>query len=82
MEWWRWLATAAWVVLLVLLLLLWFDSLRSRPGWTIRRAVAPVALAALGIPAGALLAVVLPVWAVIALVAVPAVVLAVLASAS
>lgn len=72
MEWWRWPAAAVEAVLLLILLLLWFDTLRDRPGWSTSRAARPPAIGALGVPAVCLLVLILPLWLALVLIAIPA----------
>jgi hypothetical protein len=72
MEWWRWPAAAVEAVLLVILLLLWFDTLRDRPGWSTSRAARPPAIGALAVPAACLLVLILPLWLALVLIAIPA----------
>jgi hypothetical protein len=81
-DWWRWIAAGVELVLLVLLVLLWFDSLRERPGWSIARAARAAALSAVSIPIGVVAVIVLPVWGVALVIAVPAIALATMALAS
>lgn len=82
MQWWRWVAAGVEAALLLVLLLLWFDSLRERPGWTVARAARPPALAALAIPIGFLLVLVLPWWAGVILIGLPAIAVMAMALAS
>lgn len=82
MQWWRWVAAGVEAVLLVVLLLLWFDTLRERPGWTVARAARPPAIGALSIPIGFLLVLLLPWWAGLVLIGVPAIAVAAMALAS
>lgn len=82
MQWWRWVGAAIAAVLLVILLLLWFDTLKERPGWTTARAARPPAIAAIGVPVGFLLVLLLPWWLGLILIAIPAVAIAVMLLAS
>ena len=68
-------------VLLLILVLLWYDTLRDRPGWTIARATKRAAVGAIVIPLGFVLALLLPLWVGGALIAVPLVVIGVMALA-
>lgn len=61
------------VVLLVILQLLWFDTLRDRPGWSMRRAAARSAVSLGAIPIAIVLVVFSPWWVAAVLIAVPAV---------
>lgn len=82
MEWWRWAALVTVLGLGVVLLLLWFDSLRDRKGWTSGQAARPPMIASIGLLPAALLVVVGPWWLVAALVAVPALAVLTMAMAS
>lgn len=82
MQWWRWVAAGVEAVLLLVLLLLWFDTLRERPGWTVARAARLPAIGALSIPIGFLLVLLLPWWAGLVLIGVPAIAVAAMALAS
>ncbi len=79
MDWWRWVAAAVEAILLVVLVLLWFDTLRDRPGWSTARAVRSTGYAVVIIPLGVAAVLLVPAWLVLLLVAVPA--LAILAMA-
>jgi len=67
---WHWAAAAITAVLLLVLVLLWYDSLRERPGWSTARATKNAAVSAVIIPIGFLLALLLPLWVGGALIAV------------
>lgn len=82
MEWWRWVAAGVEAVLLLVLVLLWFDTLRDRSGWTVARAARPPAIGALSIPVGILLVLLLPWWAVLVLIVIPAIAVTAMALAS
>ncbi|MEJ7651051.1 MAG: hypothetical protein WKF57_18720 [Nakamurella sp.] len=73
MEWWRWVSAGVVVVLLVILQLLWFDTLRDRPGWSVRRAGARSAVTLVAIPIAIVLVAFSPWWVAAVLIAVPAV---------
>jgi hypothetical protein len=59
---WHWAAAGLVAVLLIILVLLWYDTLRERPGWTIRRATLRALPSVLTIPIGCALALFLPLW--------------------
>jgi hypothetical protein len=59
---WHWAAAAIVAVLLTIMVLLWYDSLRERPGWTTARATKRALVGAIVIPVGFLLALLLPIW--------------------
>jgi hypothetical protein len=59
---WHWAAAAAVALLLIVLVLLWYDSLRERPGWTIKQATWRALPSAVVIPIGFALALFLPLW--------------------
>lgn len=82
MQWWRWVAAAVEAGLLVILLLLWFDTLKEKPGWTTSRAARPPAIGAIAVPIGFLLVLLLPWWLGMVLIAIPAVAVTVMALAS
>ena len=67
---WHWAAAAITAVLLLILVLLWYDTLRERPGWSTARATKNAAVTAIVIPVGFTLALVLPLWVGGALIAV------------
>ncbi len=82
MEWWRWVAAAVEAVLLVILLLLWFDTLRDRPGWSTARAARPPAIGAVAVPAASALVLIVPLWLGLVLIALPAIAVIAMAVAS
>ena len=79
MDGWHWVGAAIEAVLLLILVLLFYDDLRDRPGWTVARATKWAALSALVIPL-AFLAV--PLWIGGILIAIPLIVILVMAMAS
>lgn len=79
MAWWHFLAAAVEAALLAILVLLWFDVLRERPSWSRRRAARAAGYAAISVPVGFLVVLIVPLWVALILIAVPA--LAVLAMA-
>ncbi len=78
---WHWAAAILVAVLLLVLVLLWYDSLRERPGWSLARATRRAAPAALVIPVGFVAALLLPLWVGGILVVVPLVTILVMALA-
>jgi hypothetical protein len=79
---WHWAAAAISAVLLIILVLLWYDTLRERPGWSTARATNHAGVSALVIPAGFLAALFLPIWVGGVLIAVPLIVISAMALAS
>ncbi len=79
MDGWHWLAAAVEGLLLVVLVLLRYDTLRDRPGWTLGRATRSALKWAVIIPVGF---VVVPLWLGLILIAVPAIAVGILALAS
>lgn len=59
---WHWAAAAVVGVLLTILVLLWYDNLRERPGWSTARATKRALLGAIVIPVGFVLSLLLPLW--------------------
>lgn len=82
MTWWHWVAAAVEAVLLLVLVLLWYDNLRERPGWTMRRATRVAAISAIGVPIGFVVVLLVPLWVGLILVAIPALAVAAMALAS
>lgn len=82
MEWWRWAAGAVQLVLLLVLVLLWFDTLRDRRGWNSRRAMRSAAILSPIVPIGVAAVLLTPLWIGLILIAIPALVVLVLALAS
>ena len=82
MDGWHWVGAAIEAVLLLILVLLWYDDLRDRPGWTVATATKWAALGALAIPIGFLAVLLLPLWLGGILIAVPLIVILVMAMAS
>ncbi len=82
MAWWRWVAAGVEALLLLTIVLLWYDSLRERTGWTLRRASRTAAISAIGIPIGFVIVLFVPLWLGLILIAVPALVIGAMALAS
>ena len=78
---WHWIVASAAAVALTILVLLWYDTLRERPGWSIARATKRAGLTAIVIPVGFLAAAVLPLWVGGILIVVPLIVVGVMALA-
>jgi hypothetical protein len=79
---WHWTAAAITTVLLIILVLLWYDTLRDRPGWSIARATSHAGVSALVIPTGFLAALFLPLWVGGVFIAVPLIIIGAMALAS
>ncbi|HEY5878766.1 MAG TPA: hypothetical protein VIU11_07640 [Nakamurella sp.] len=59
---WHWAVAVLAAILLAVLVLLWYDVLRDRPGWTLAMATRRALPAALVIPVGFVAALLLPLW--------------------
>lgn len=59
---WHWIAASVLALLLLVLVLLWYDTLRDRPGWSTARATKNAGLSAIIIPVGFAAALLLPLW--------------------
>ncbi len=82
MEWWRWTAAGVQALLLLVLVLLWYDTLRDRRGWSIHRATRRAAVGAVIIPIGVVAVLLVPLWVGLILIAVPAIAVGAMALAS
>lgn len=82
MGWWQWAAAVVEAALLLVLVLLWYDSLRDRKGWTIHRATRAALLASISVPIGFVLVLFVPFWLALVLIAIPAFAVAAMALAS
>lgn len=82
MDGWHWVAAGVEAGLLLVLVLLRFDTLRDRPGATIRRSSRSALGLAVIIPVGFVLVLLVPLWLGLILIAVPATVVGVMALAS
>lgn len=78
---WHWVAASVVAVLLLILVLLWYDTLRDRPGWSTARATKNAAIGALVIPVGFAAALLLPLWMGGVLIVIPLVIIGVMALA-
>ena len=68
---WHWIVASVAAIALTIPVLLWYDTFRERPGWSIARATKRAGLAAIVIPVGFLAAAVLPLWVGGVLIVVP-----------
>jgi len=82
MTWVNWTAAGIEAVLVTVLLLLWLDTLRDRPGWTTAQANRRALPFAVAIPIAFLLVLLLPLWLGLILLAVPALAILAMAMAS
>jgi hypothetical protein len=82
MDGWHWVAAAVEALLLVVLVLLRYDTLRDRPGRTVAQATRSALKLAVIIPIGFVLVLFVPLWLGLILVAIPAVAVGVMALAS
>jgi len=82
MDWWHWVAAAVEAVLLLVLVLLWYDTLRERPGWSVSRATRAAGIGAVSVPVGFVVVLFVPLWLGLILIAVPALAVAAMALAS
>lgn len=78
---WHWAAAVLAALLLAVLVLLWYDSLRDRPGWTLGMATKWALPAALIVPVGFVAALLLPLWVGGVLIVAPLVVILIMAMA-
>ncbi len=79
---WHWVGAAIEAVLLLILVLLWYDDLRDRPGWTVGKATRWAAMSAIVIPVGFVAVLLLPLWVGGILIAIPLIAILVMAMAS
>jgi hypothetical protein len=82
MDGWHWLAAAVEGLLVLVLVLLRYDTLRDRPGWTLGRATRSALKWAVIIPVGFVVVLLVPLWLGLILIAVPAIAVGILALAS
>lgn len=71
MTWLNWTAAGVEAVLILLLLLLWLDTLRDRTGWTTSMANRKAAPYAVAIPIGFVAVLLSPLWLALVLLAIP-----------
>lgn len=79
---WTWLVAAAMAVLLLILVLLRYDTYRERPDWSLGQATRRALLLSPVIPLGVVVVLLVPLWIGVALLAIPAVIILVMALAS
>lgn len=79
---WTAVVATAMAVLLLILVLLRYDTYRDRPGWSLRQATRRALLLTPIIPLGVLVVLLVPLWLGAALLAVPALIILVMALAS
>ena len=82
MDAWHWVGAAIEAVLLTILVLLWYDTLREDPKWTTAQAAKRAAIAAIVIPVGFVAVLILPLWVGAVLIAIPLIDIIVMAMAS
>ena len=82
MDGWHWLAAAVEGLLLAVLVLLRYDTLRDRPNRTAAQAGRSALVLALIIPVGFVAVLLVPLWVGLILIAVPAIAVGVMALAS
>ncbi len=79
---WHWAAAVVVAVLLIVLVLLRYDTLRDRPGTTVKQATRRALPWFAVVPVGFLLALFLPLWVGAVLIAGPLIVITVMALAN
>ncbi|QNK82547.1 hypothetical protein [Nakamurella sp. PAMC28650] len=79
---WHWAAAGVEALLLIVLVLLRYDTLRDRPGRTLRQATRSAGKLAGVIPVGSVVVLLVPLWSGLILIAIPAVAVGVMALAS
>ncbi len=79
---WHWAAACIVGLLLLVLVLLWYDTLRDRPNLTIGQATIRALPSLVVVPIGFLLALFLPLWVGGVLIAIPLIVVLAMALAS
>lgn len=82
MTWWSWAAAGVEAILLVVLALLWHDTLRERRGWRLRDHPRILAASLVSPPIGFAIILLSPLWLTIVLIAIPAVAIVAMALAS
>ena len=79
---WHWAAAVIAAVLLLVLVLLWYDRLRDRPGWSTAQATRRALPSLVVVPVGFALALSLPLWVGGVLIVLPLLILGVMALAN
>lgn len=82
MAWWQWTMAIVEAVLLAILTLLWFDTLRERRGWQLAHHKKLLWVPASVIPVAVVTVLVAPLWLALVLIAIPALAIVVMALAS
>jgi hypothetical protein len=82
MEWWRWVVASVEALLLLTLILLWYDGLREKRDWRPVWAVRATGVGLVIVPLGFLVVLLVPLWLGLILVAIPAVTVVSMALAS
>ncbi len=82
MAWWQWATATLEAILLIILTLLWYDSLRERRDWRPARHKGLLIVPACAVPAGFLIVLASPLWLALILIAIPALAIVVMAMAS
>ena len=78
----HWVAAGVEALLLIVLVLLRYDTLRDRVGWTMARATRSAGKLSVVIPIGFVVVLLVPLWLGLILIAIPAVAVGVMALAS
>jgi hypothetical protein len=82
MQWWRWVAASVEALLLLTLILLWYDGLREKRDWKPSWAVRATGMGLVVVPLGFVIVLLVPLWLGLVLVAIPAVTIVSMALAS
>lgn len=82
MTWWNWAVAAIEAVLLIILTLLWHDTLRERSTWRLADHRRAIALPLVAIPLIFVVMLLVPLWLALVLLAAPALTIVAMALAS